>query len=187
MKLLGYPRMENYTHNQRKSTDIFMETVRNGMIDMHDPEVPQAIKDNIEFTLNIEDKEKSEIFINLKKNETRSKQQKILRDQILKEDKRLNRTRVDKNVLILYIDNLSRNNFLRKLPKTSEWLTQFVDAPENPFELFQFFRYTSVDPHTRLNNNAMYFGEIGPVKNTSNNVFEQFSKNGYITGFFQDG
>ena len=61
------------------------------------------------------------------------------------------------------------------------------DIVNKPFELFQYFRYNSVHAHTKVNNNAMYYGEIGLVTNSSNNVFEEFSKNGYVTGFFEDG
>ena len=187
IKLLGYPRMENYTHEQREDNVIHMKTVRQGVIDMDDPTIPKSIKDNIEFTVDISNPDKSVLNIHLVKNHTRAASQKKLRDKIITNDKHSNKTRIDKNVLILYIDNLSRNNFLRKLPKTSKWLEQFVDSEENSLELFQYFRYNSVYDHTKYNNNAMYYGDIGYVKNTSDNVFEMYSKNGYVTGFFEDG
>ena len=32
----------------------------------------------------------------------------------------------------------------------------------------------------------MYFGQVGPLSDTSTSVFDSYSKNGYITGFFKD-
>ena len=155
---------------------------------MDDPEVPQDIKDSIEFTIDMSSPHKHQLNVNLKKNETRAREQQILRQKILAKDKLEGKTdRIDKNVFILYIDNLSRANFKRRLPKVTEWLSQFVDNDQNSLELFQFFRYHSVFYNTHKNNNALWFGQVDLVKEMSSNVFDEFSKSGYVTGFIKDG
>ena len=143
LKTIGYPRVENYTNHQRIYDDDFMRTVASQIIDMDDETIPQEIKDNIEFTVNMTHPYKHDLHVNLKPNATRAEEQKKLRDKIIEEDKKKNKTdRIDKNVFIFYIDNFSRAHFKRKLPKTVEWLSKYVGDTEEDFELFQFFRYS---------------------------------------------
>ena len=155
---------------------------------MDDPDVSQDIKDNIEFTVDMSDPKSHKLNVQLKPNKTRAAEQKTLRDQIMKDDKMLsNIDRIDKNVFLLYIDNISRVNFKRKLPKTTEWLSKFVDNKDSEYELFQFFRHHSVYPYTPINNNALWYGQIGLIEDSSENVFDYFNRNGYVTGIFKDG
>ena len=188
LKTIGFQRAENYDITHRLGLDLLMSTVRDQVVDMDDPEVPQEIKDSIEFTVDMSNPHKHQLNVNLKKNEARAREQQILRQKILAKDKLEGKTdRIDKNVFILYIDNLSRANFKRRLPKVTEWLSQFVDNDQNSLELFQFFRYHSVYYNTKKNNNALWFGQVGLVKEMSSNVFDEFSKSGYVTGFIKDG
>lgn len=90
------------------------------------------------------------------------------------------------NVLILYFDNLSRAHFFRKLPKTAEWISEFVDNQQSQYSTFQYFRYHSAYYNTLYSNDGMYLGEVGPLNDTTQNVFDSYSQNGYITGFFKD-
>ena len=90
------------------------------------------------------------------------------------------------NVLILYFDNLSRAHFFRKLPKTAEWISKFVDNQQSQYSTFQYFRYHSAYYNTLYSNDGMYLGEVGPLNDTTQNVFDSYSQNGYITGFFKD-
>ena len=188
LKKIGFQRAENYDITHRLGLNLLMSTVRDQVVDMDDPEVPQDIKDSIEFTVDMSNPHKHQLNVNLKKNETRAREQQILREKILAKDKLEGKTdRIDKNVFILYIDNLSRANFKRRLPKVTEWLSQFVDNDQNSLELFQFFRYHSVFYNTHKNNNALWFGQVDLVKEMSSNVFDEFSKSGYVTGFIKDG
>ena len=188
LKTLGFQRIENYSNAQRIDNNILMASVRNDVIDMDDPDVPQEIKDSIEFTLNMTDPLKNELNVTLKRNETRAQEQMKLRKKILAKDKAQgNKDRIDKDVFILYIDNLSRANFKRKLPKVSKWLNQFVNSDDDDLELFQFFRYHSVFYNTINNNDALWYGQVGAVEDMSQNVFDEFGRNGYITGLFKDG
>ena len=186
LKLLGYPRIEDYTIEQRMDNELLSSTVRSNVIDMDDPNIPNKIKDNIEFTIDVSSSKKHELKMTLKKNETRAREQKELRENIMKRQSS-DIKRIDVNVLIIYIDNLSRVNFKNKFPKTVNWLSQFVENDDASHELFQFFRYHSVYFNTRFNNNGLYYGQAGKIKDSTANLFDSFSRNGYITGLFKDG
>ena len=188
LKTLGFRRIEDYDNDSKIDNGNLKRRVRNDVVDMDDPEVPQDIKDSIEFTIDMSNLHKHQLNVNLKKNEARAREQQILRQKILAKDKLEGKTdRIDKNVFILYIDNLSRANFKRRLPKVTEWLSQFVDNDQNSLELFQFFRYHSVYFKTHINNNALWYGQFQNVHEAQENVFDEFSRNGYVTGMFKDG
>lgn len=188
IKKLGYPRVEDYPDELRVDKDGYRNYVREQVIDMDDPEIPQEVKDNIEFTVDISDPDFHKLEIELKPNMTRAEEQKALREEVIAKEKKDGsyEHRIDKNVLILYIDNLSRAHFYRKMPKTAEWLSQFVDNQDGDLNTYQFFRYHSVFYNTIFSNNALYYGEVEDVNDTSQNMFDAYSRNGYMTGFFKD-
>ena len=96
---------------------------------MDDPEVAQNIKDNIEFVLDVSNSDSHILHVELKKNETRAEEAKKLRQKLIDEDKtRGNSQRIDKDVLIIYIDNISRPQFHRKLKKLNKWLSQYSEV-----------------------------------------------------------
>ena len=188
LKTIGFQRIEKYTNEQRLDNNLLASSVLNDVVDMDDPGVSQDIKDSIEFTVDMSDPKSHKLNVQLKPNKTRAAEQKTLRDQIMKDDKMLsNIDRIDKNVFLLYIDNISRVNFKRKLPKTTEWLSKFVDNKDSDYKLFQFFRHHSVYPYTNINSNALWYGQIGLIEDSSENVFDYFNRNGYVTGMFKDG
>ena len=105
--------------------------IADDFIDMDDPEVPQRVKDNIEFVLDVSDINAHILHVELKKNQTRADEAKLLRQQVLDSDRQTGNTdRIDKDVLVFYIDNISRPNFHRKLKKLSKWLDEFADGAE---------------------------------------------------------
>lgn len=185
---IGFPRVEKLPTTLRVNQTMYKDYVRDQLIDMNDKEVSQEVKDSVEFVVDISDPNNHKLELTLKPNSTRAAEQKELREQVVSKEKQEGtyQNRVDKNVLILYIDNLSRAHFNRKMPKTAEWLSQYVDNQESEYSTYQYFRYHSVYYNTLFSNNAMYFGAVKHVEDTSENVFDSFSKNGYMTGFFKD-
>lgn len=188
MTLVGYPRTEWLPFNILATQKLYRSTVRNQIIDMNDPNVSSEAKDSVEFTVDLSNPQASTLNLNIKPNATRAEQQRKLRDDIIKQEKAdgTYKDRMDKNVLIIYLDNLSRAHFYRKMQKTAEFIGQFVDNQESDISAHQFFRYHSVYYNTLYSNDAMYFGQVGPLSNTSTSIFDSYSKNGYITGFFKD-
>ena len=155
---------------------------------MDDPEISEEVKHNTEFYIDVTDSKKSKIVFELKQNKTRAEEQNKVYEEAMKKEKEegIYNDRIDKNMLIIYIDNLSRTHFFRKLPKTAEWLSKFVDNEESDFTLYQFFRFHGVYFNTQFSNSAMWYGAIHEVENTSTNIFDSFQRKGYITGFFKD-
>lgn len=153
---------------------------------MDDGNIPQDVKDNIEFKLNLTNQHRHLLDFELVRNDTRAMQQYKVRDEVLKRDvQQGNYERIDADVFVFYIDHLSRAHFNRNFPKTIEYLTKFVNPTgEQEAELFQFFRHHSVYYNSGFNNNAMYYGEIGWIKVDHEYVLDSFTKNGYITGLF---
>lgn len=185
---IGFPRVEKFPTALRVNQTLYKDYVREQLIDMNDKEVPQEVKDSVEYVVDISDPDNHKLELTLKPNATRAAEQKQLREEVITKEKQdgTYQNRIDKNVLILYIDNLSRAHFNRKMPKTAEWLSQYVDNQESEYSTYQYFRYHSVYYNTLFSNNAMYFGAVKHVEDTSENVFDSFSKNGYMTGFFKD-
>jgi len=188
MKKLGYPRPENWPNEMKYKESLYKKKVHANVIDMNDPDVPTHVKDNIEITVDITNHKSHRIEVDVKRNDTRAEELKIIREQVLRQDEIDGNTeRVDHNVLILYIDNLSRAHFHRKMKELDGWLDQFTEDKNAELEATEFMRYHTVSKNTYKSNNAMYYGESAELNyNETTNVFRHFSKNGYITGMFRD-
>ena len=89
-----------------------------------------------------------------------------------------------KNILIFFLDTVSRNHFLRKFPKTMKFLNDFSKYETNPSKknmtVFQFFKYNSLNSFTDPNLKAIYYGGKLLGKGTHFGIY--FKENGYITG-----
>lgn len=165
-----------------------MEWMQANIIDMNDPSIPDEVKDNIEFTIDINDSESDSLNIHLKRNNTLAHERKVLREKILKQDKLTNNTeRLDYNVLVFYIDNFSRANFRRKLPKLHAFFNKYGDGTDNDHLATMYFRYHGTATNTAKNNNALFLGiEEYTANTTENNVFRYFRDNGYVLGKIGD-
>lgn len=96
---------------------------------MDDPEVPQDVKDNIEFIVDLSHDKFHIMNVELKKNHTRAQEAKEIRKKVLEQDKANgNDKRIDKDVLIIYTDNISRVHFHRKMKKLDKWLNQYAQG-----------------------------------------------------------
>lgn len=185
-KKIGFPRIEDFDANNWYSQLTFMKNVRNGIIDMDDDSIPSEVKDNIEFTVDLSRSDEHLVEVKVKRNETRVEELKVIRERFLtnaRKDRFLDI--IDNDVLILYIDNFSRANFKRALPKTFEWFGKFVNSTEH-LEAFEFFRYHTVWGSTYWSNSALYFASQTSVSDDINFVFRDFTNAGYMTGIFRD-
>ena len=153
---------------------------------MDDPDIPQSIKDTIEFTIDLSNEEFHKVNIDVKRNNTRVNEVKNIREKVIQQDKTLNKQRIDKDVLVFYLDNLSRPHFHRKLKNLTNWIEDITDGENPSFNVYEYFRYHSKAHWTNPNLISMYYGEQGELYNESSNAFKIFSDNGYITGYFAD-
>ena len=117
------------------------------------------------------------IKINIRKNETLIKE----RERIIFNNK--NKMKY-KNILIIFIDTLSRAHFFRKFPKTTYFLDKFSKYEKNPLRkkmtVFQYFKYNSINTYTDPNLKAIYYG--GTINGNGTHFANFFKNNGYIIG-----
>ena len=124
------------------------------------------------------------MFINLHYNETLSKEKKKLEK---------NSDPLAENIMVLYIDSLSRANALRKLKKTMKFFEKFSSyeggfnekSPTEVFHTFQFFKYYAFFGQTVGNYPRMFYGQSREVKNKTK-ITKYFNENGYVTGYAND-
>ena len=153
---------------------------------MDDPDIPQNVKDNIEFTIDMTNSEAHKVKIDLKRNNTRVSEVKKIREKVLKKDREAGKQRIDKDVLVFYLDNVSRAHFHRKLKNLTHWIENITEGDDAHYEVYEYFRYHAKAHWTNPNLISMYYGEQGELYNESSNVFQIFSENGYMTGYFAD-
>jgi hypothetical protein len=183
---LGFPRVEDWDGKYRFDQEKYLLAVRDNMIDMDDPNVSQSIKDEVEFTVDMSRKREHLLELNVRRNETRAQELiKIRKEVLAKAGQNSEVDIIDQNLLIFYVDALSRPNLERMLPKFNEYLGQFVHDDEDS-QAFQYFRYHSVRFNTYKNNHAMYFGVMGNFEDDTKNVFQYFSDNGFVTALARD-
>ena len=153
---------------------------------MDDPDIPQKVKEDIEITVDLTNDEFHKVKIDLKRNNTRVEEVKKIREKVLNTDKEIGKQRIDKDMLIIYMDNISRAHFHRKFKNLTYWLEENTNTENSEYNSYEYFRYHSKVTFTHPNCAAMYCGVDDAKYNDTNNVFKYFSENGYITGYFAD-
>ena len=124
------------------------------------------------------------MFINLHYNETLSQEKKKLENKS---------NPYAENIMVLYLDSISRVNSLRKLKKTTKFFEKFISykggfnekTPTEIFHSFQFFKYYSFDAQTVGNYPRMFYGASGKVINKTR-LSKYLNENGYITAYAND-
>jgi hypothetical protein len=159
----GYP----LTNNEQYNPNLFGCIVFPGNISFED-----YIKDNI-ILLDLYHKNKSLYYNNISKpeievhlnNEGGQIIVKIQKNETLINEraKATNSSKIlYKNVLVIFLDTLSRVHFFRKFPKTVSFLNQFSKYEENyskkNMTIFQYFKYHSIGTNTDPNIKAAYYG-----------------------------
>ena len=128
----------------------------------------------VDFSKNIY----GEMNININYNKTLSKERKLFEK---------NSIPYSNNIIILYIDSVSRANSLRQLKKTLKFFEQFMSYKRafqekkstEKFHSFQFFKYQSFSLHTPNNYPILFYGR---ARNKSIVLITKHLKeNGYIT------
>ena len=113
-------------------------------------------------------------------NETLSKERKNLEK---------NSSPYANNIIILYIDSISRAYSIRQLKKTLKFFEQFMSFkggfneknPSSNFHSFQFFKYHSFDGYTYENYPRIFYGN----KANTNiiRITKYFKDNGFVTSY----
>eukprot|EP00340_Litonotus_pictus_P012828 CAMPEP_0170539214 /NCGR_PEP_ID=MMETSP0209-20121228/103787_1 /TAXON_ID=665100 ORGANISM="Litonotus pictus, Strain P1" /NCGR_SAMPLE_ID=MMETSP0209 /ASSEMBLY_ACC=CAM_ASM_000301 /LENGTH=331 /DNA_ID=CAMNT_0010841079 /DNA_START=922 /DNA_END=1914 /DNA_ORIENTATION=- len=164
---------------QNTSYGIFQKHVLNNLINLDDPLVDSALLESTEFRLSFWDSTDTEKFkakLELKKNET-------LEAEMQKRRAEFNGTELMfNNVLVIFIDSLSRNHFRRKLPKTYKFLEDKYNNTSDDEEVssYQYLKFSSLYPGTLANMAAMYYGNY--PHNPSTSVLTYFKEAGFVIG-----
>ena len=124
-----------------------------------------------------------ELKINVSYNNTLSQERKKLEEFIKP---------YSNNIIILYIDSVSRSNSVRKLKKTLSFIEKFMPYKglhneKNPYEnfhSFQFFKYHSFFGYTPQNYPVLFYGNDRSSKKVY--LTKYLKKNGYITCYASD-
>lgn len=125
-----------------------------------------------------------EYIIDLKYNDTLSKERKLLEKKI---------TPYSNNILIIFIDSVSRGNSIRQLKKTLNFFEKFMSYkggyhpkfPNEHFHSFQFFKYHAFKNNTSGNFPRLFYGK----ERKSNNMVlltKYFKENGFVTNYNSD-
>ena len=148
------------------------ETIKMDLFDQkHYPNEPKP-----EVELFFDEKNYGHIKMKINYNETLVKE----RREISKNKKTLY-----DNILIIYIDAISRNHFLRKLNKLAKFIEPYMKYERNEekkkFSAFQFMKYNTVKGLTLPNIKAMFYG-IQLEEKIGTNYVKYYKDQGYITG-----
>ena len=186
-KRFGYP-LSNKDPNsiKEKYRNSLKNNFLNNLVDMDNKEILDKYFTNkipevlVDFSDNIQGK----IEINVLYNKNLSEQRKLLEK---------NSSPLYKNVLIIYIDSVSRQNSIRELKKTLEFFEKFMPYkgglnekfPNSSYHSFQFFKYHAFEGVTTFNFPFLFYGQNRKVEKKSL-INKYFKKNGFITSLAHD-
>ena len=192
-KRFGFPITTNklFEVNSKTTPHTFSKLVMDNVLDMD--KLPKNLPKSkypevtLEFTETNKNKKKKnyigKINININYNEELSIKRKSIE----------NPGSLFENVLLIYLDAVSRVQFKRKLPKTSKFITQLLknkynekDTIENKINNYygyQFMKFHAFASNTFPNAFSMFYG-FG--NNIYTNIIQDFKKAGFITAHSVD-
>jgi hypothetical protein len=190
IKRIGYPitigKNPEIVGKPAMYSGTLLEFVKNNLINMDDKE--QLNK--------LEDYQKPEVIVDFNKDPYGQIQIKINYNESLAKERQLKQKNETKNVLFIYMDNLSRNHFYRQYPKTCKFLEKFLSykgfSPSNKnnsnenYHGFEFLKYYKFEGATLSNALPMFSGvNFDPHLNMVS-IVREFKNNGYVTANIQD-
>lgn len=178
-KVIGFPRTNNWNWELDSQRKYYNYRVRKEMINMEDPSISNEIKENIEAIIDF-NKNPPELNVNLKFNKTLSDERKK------KFEENKNETVFSSNILLFYIDSLSRVDFQRKLPNFYKYLEKYYKNDKYETEIFQFFKYHAMGRFTLLNNLPAFWGAYTIDSKNAKFFIESYKNRGYVTGTSQN-
>ena len=163
--------------------------VSNNLVDMDNKKLVNYIyKGNIpEIIVDFNNNKYGELKINLNFNKTLSKERKKLENKSFP---------FSENIMIIYIDSVSRAFSIRKLKKALNFIEKFMPYkggfnpkfPSENYHSFQFFKYHSFKAYTRYNYMQIFYGNCYKETKEKNmvRITKYLKEFGYITGFLND-
>ena len=180
----GFP-LTNNEEGQKDGKDdtILKRYTRHNLIDMDNDIPPELSKP--EYIVDFSKDPLGELIINLNYNLSLSVERKKLEN---------NSKPYSENILILYIDSVSRPNAIRKLKKTLTFFEQFISYkgehnekyPNENFHSFQFFKYHSFQGYTSGNVPKLFFGNDRKRAKDFVRITRYLRQNGFVTSYASD-
>ena len=167
------PKTQNYNYPD----DFILENILNRFYRDIKPLPNNKTTEENEVTLHFDKNGDGHLNINIYRNETLIKERK----EISKNNK--NNIKFE-NVIIIFIDAISRVSFLRNLPKTSKILEKYYyannDNKNDKIKSYQFLKYHTFGPNTRYNMIPTLYGVSFTEK--GNHILNYYKSLGFITG-----
>ena len=167
-----------------KDYSRFINYVKYNLIDIDNKKMNNKLKKNIpEIVVDFSRNPLGEMIIKLNYNDNLRKARKKLE---------INSVPYSNNILILFLDSVSRVNSINQLKKTLKFIEQFMPYKGNfnykysseNFHSFQFLKYHSFKGYTAKNYLKIFYGE-----NSGKHVVritKYLKENGFITGLASD-
>ena len=177
----GIPRISVLGNNENFfDKDFLMKYVQENIIDMEKENIFNDSHPKPEIEIWFNEKEQGTVYINVTKNETLIQQRKKLE----------NPNSLFKNIIVMYIDAVSRNRFKSALPKTYKFIDKFMkyvpDYPEfGNLKSFQFLKYHTTGVFTQPNAQPMFYGN-SMESGSGIQITKYLKENGYITAMILD-
>ena len=186
-KRVAYP-LPNKNKQIYKPISIFSDEVKkmfyNNLVDLDNKDLAKKIlKNNTpEIIIDYTNNPFGDLIIDVQFNKTLSEERKSLE---------FNTSPYSNNILVLFIDSVSRAYSMRALKKTLEFFEQFMPYkgshnnkfPSENFHSFQFFKFHAFQCCTRFNYPPVFYGKVRGklVRN-----IKYLKENGYVTGYIND-
>ena len=162
-------------------TDILKEYVLTNLFDI---EKNHQNYGDPEIIVDFSNDPLGDLYINVKYNDSLSKERKNLENKTIP---------YSNNIVMIYIDSVSRACSMRQLNKTLSFIEKFIPYdggfnekfPEEKFHSFQFFKYHSFKGRTAGNYPRLFYGNVREAKNIIR-MNKYFKDNGYITNYCCD-
>ena len=163
---------------------IFRNNVFNNFIDMNNSTLLNLLNGNIpEISVDFSKKLGGKMNVNLMFNQSLSYERKKLENKT---------DRYSKNVMVIFLDSVSRAYSIRQLKKTLKFIEKFFSYkgnknnkfPSDNFHSFQFFKYYSHKFYTTGNYPILFYGKH--INETNKHINLYFKKNGFITSYTAD-
>ena len=180
---IGYPltnKDPSCSMDYIKNNNLIRKFVLNNLVDMENKEVLYKYFENKipEIEVDFSKNQYGEMHINLNYNKTLSE------ERMLNEIKS---TPFSNNIIILFIDSVSRVNSLRQLKKTLNFFEKFMPYKgasleknsSEKFHSFQFFKYHSFRFSTAINYPKLVYGRSRRRNRVL--ITKYLKENGYIT------
>jgi len=144
--------------------------VDNNYIDMDKINITE-VKYMPDIIINFDDKNIGHVEINVHRNES-----------LIKERKKLeNPNSLFKNVMLVFTDGVSRNNFMRVFKKLGKWIEKFM-PPKKNYRTYQLLKYHTTGTYTQSNIQPMFYGR-GMYSKQGIQFTKYYRENGYISAF----